>query len=294
MPELFLEAIASLSKPAQPEAFDAAVDDAFSSRSFDGSSWYAALPQGTRLMPGASGASYNAGVVRKANEDSCYELFYARCPLAPGVRILDCGSGDGLFLEQTLRRQPEAFCVGICNSAALVAKSRARELKRACFKEASFDDFLPTLPTASFDVVVFHESVGYSHDRSALFREVARVLAPGGLLWVSTACFVDIRTEFIRRLIDIWGYNFSTYGSLHADLTSARFNTIGAARVLLARSFRERPWREVFSGVASFLFVGGLRSYFWRWLRGGFAHPPLSWLRRFEIVFFEARTPVEG
>jgi len=107
--------------------------------------------------------------------------------LAPGKTALDFGCGIG---GPTLHmaRVTGARITGVSNNERLneVARDKARRLGMA--EQVTFvtlDDLgYKQLPftDGSLDAVTFFESVCHVPDKAALFREVARVLAPGGRL----------------------------------------------------------------------------------------------------------------
>ncbi|MBX3155170.1 MAG: methyltransferase domain-containing protein [Deltaproteobacteria bacterium] len=124
------------------------------------------------------------------------ERIVALAGIAPGARALDFGSGVG---GPTLHmaRVAQATFVGVSNNDRLneLARAKARDVGMA--DQVSFvtlDDLgykdLP-FPAASFDAVTFFESVCHVPDKAALFRELARVLKPGGRLggmdWIQRA-----------------------------------------------------------------------------------------------------------
>ena len=100
-------------------------------------------------------------------------------------RVLDFGSGIG---GPTLHRATVsggAF-VGVSNNDRLNATARDKAAARGLSARVSFQTLDDTayrqlpFPDASFDAVTFYDSVCHLPDKQAFFREVARVLKPGG------------------------------------------------------------------------------------------------------------------
>lgn len=109
-------------------------------------------------------------------------LRYIPDDLAPR-RILDLGVGSGNLSEVVVDRYPEAVVTGLDISKEMLALARARlpadrvNLVRSDFRELGFKD-------ASFDLAVSSISIHHlpDEDKQTLFRELHRLLRPGGVL----------------------------------------------------------------------------------------------------------------
>ena len=102
--------------------------------------------------------------------------FFRRTGPGMGRRILDVGCGLGQFLVDAEREgwQP----TGVESAAAGVAYGRARGLNVHLSTR--------TLETAVFDMVTLWNVVEFFEDPIAVFRDIRRVLAPDGQLFVRT------------------------------------------------------------------------------------------------------------
>jgi demethylmenaquinone methyltransferase/2-methoxy-6-polyprenyl-1,4-benzoquinol methylase len=98
-----------------------------------------------------------------------------------GDRVLDVATGTGMVAAELLRRC-ECSVVGIDQSAAMLARARARfgaerasrvELIEGQAEALPFDD-------GSFDALTVTYLLRYVDDPAATVRELARVLRPGG------------------------------------------------------------------------------------------------------------------
>jgi SAM-dependent methyltransferase len=138
--------------------------------------------------------------------------------LRPGEVIVDLGSGGGLDVLLAARQVgPEGKAIGIDMTQEMIDLAR-RNAEKAGVSNAEFHlatiDHLP-LPDASVDCVISNCVINLAPDKLAVFREIARVLRPGGRLAVSD---IALKRELPAELAgDLMAYVGCIAGAIPID-----------------------------------------------------------------------------
>jgi arsenite methyltransferase len=148
--------------------------------------------------------------------------------LKPGEVVVDLGSGGGLdvFLAAS-KVGPSGKAIGIDMTPDMLALARANAQKSGHknveFHQATIDR-LP-LADASVDCVISNCVINLAPDKEAVFREIARVLKPGGRLAVSD---IALKRELPADLgNDLMAYVGCIAGALLIDDYVAGLNAAG-------------------------------------------------------------------
>jgi len=162
---------------------------------------------------------YDEGFEGKASR-RFYRLLLKEVALEPGCRLLDAGCGTGALLGK-LSESCEIKAFGIDAEEAMVAQAQAKhpgmDIRLSRSGHTPFED-------SSFDIVIACMAYHHFSDRDAFALEAARLLRPGGMLYIA-----DPRLPFpvrkilngLLRLMRVTGEFFSV------DEMASRFSGYG-------------------------------------------------------------------
>ena len=148
-------------------------------------------------------------------------------PLSPDAKVLDCGCGGGANIRKLLKKCPQGVVTGIDYSPVSVEK--ARRLNETAIGEGrcvvcpgSVEDIL--FASGWFDAVTAFETVYFWPDLPQCFREVHRVLKPGGTFLICNECGDAASGGKWEKRID--GMTVYTGTQLKAFLEQAGFRRV--------------------------------------------------------------------
>jgi len=157
----------------------------------------------------------------------------ATAHLRPGEVVVDLGSGGGLDVFLAAQQVgPTGRAIGIDMTAAMIDRARINALSgdytNVEFHLATIDK-LP-LPDNSVDCVISNCVLNLAPDKPAVFREIARVLKPGGRLAASD---IALKSELPPEI---------------ASSLAAYVGCIGGA--ILVETYRDELLKAGFSNIA--------------------------------------------
>jgi arsenite methyltransferase len=147
--------------------------------------------------------------------------------LHEGETVLDLGSGGGIDVLLSARRvgpTGKAFGLDMTDEMLELARRNQREsgAENVEFLKGTIEEV--PLPDDSVDVIISNCVINLSADKSRVFREVSRVLRPGGRFAVTDVVADDDLPEAVRLDIEEWS------GCIGGALTQDQFrNELRAA-----------------------------------------------------------------
>ncbi len=159
----------------------------------------------------AKSAGYDAAELATLPADAVEHSFGCGNPLAfsavqPGQVVLDIGSGAGIdCLIAAEKVGPTGKVIGLDMTTEMIerATQNAREAGAANVEFRLGDAEKMPVEDASVDWVISNCVINLSPDKPAVFREIARVLRPGGRIAISDIVAAEL-PDSVRQSRDAW------------------------------------------------------------------------------------------
>ncbi len=173
----------------------------------------------------------------------------------PGETVIDLGCGRGGDVIRAATSVGGGLAIGVDANEAMLAEARARAVaagaRRARFLRGDLASV--PLPDRRADVVISNCAVNHAPDKAAVYREIHRLLRPGGRFVVADVVAERELPESVRRDPAAWA---ACYGGAipEADYLAAILSA-GFAGVWIVR--RTAPYERGGCTVRSITVEGG-------------------------------------
>ncbi len=155
--------------------------------------------------------------------------------LQPGQTVLDLGSGGGLDCILAAQKVGETGRVfGVDMTPQMLAKARANAQRLGLQNVEFRQGYLESLPLgdASIDIVISNCVINLSPDKPQVFREIFRVLKPGGRVAVSDIVTDGPLPEAVKSSLSGWAACVS--GAIDVNEYTSAMKTAGLVDVQVA------------------------------------------------------------
>lgn len=125
----------------------------------------------------------------------------------PGETVVEVGSGAGFDAVLAARQVgPTGRVIGVDMTPAMLDKARANAARLGLTNLDFREGYMEALPIedAAADVVISNGVINLGPDKPAVFREIARVLKPGGRVQVADIIVAKAVPESAKANIDLW------------------------------------------------------------------------------------------
>ncbi|MGI8785137.1 MAG: arsenite methyltransferase [Acidobacteriota bacterium] len=156
----------------------------------------------------------------------------ALAPIEPGMTVLDLGSGAGIDVFLAARKVgPNGRVIGVDMTEEMIDKAR----KNAAREGISNVEFrlgqIEALPVedGSVDLILSNCVINLSPDKDQVFREIYRVLRPGGRFQISDIVTRGPASDAMRRDAELWAGCIS--GALEKEVYLDKLRQAGFSEI---------------------------------------------------------------
>ena len=164
----------------------------------------------------------------------------ATAHLKPGEVVVDLGSGGGLDVFLAAQKVgPEGKAIGIDMTPAMIERAQANAAKGGYTNVEFHLSTIDKLPLAdsSADCIISNCVINLAPDKSAVFREIFRVLKPGGRLAASDiALKADLPQEIANSIA---AYVGCIAGAIHIEDYRSKLREAGFESVAVIDSGKD-------------------------------------------------------
>lgn len=126
-----------------------------------------------------------------------------RClPLEKNIRFLDLGCGKGILLSRILEVNPQLEITGV-DISKIAIETIKKKIPSGTFHCIKENEKLP-FKDNSFDFILAADVIEHIYDTDLIFYELARVLKPGGKIFIS----VPYHGMLKNIIVTFVGFNF--------------------------------------------------------------------------------------
>lgn len=163
----------------------------------------------------------------------------AECAPLADARIIELGCGAAALSRKLLVRHPRAQVVGLEVDERQHARNLAAPVERLSFVQAGAEAI--PFPDARFDLAIMLKSLHHVPLEllDQALAEAARVLKPGGLLYVSEPVFAGDFNEIVRLFNDEQHVRAEAQAALRRAEASPQWRAAGEIRFEMPRRFAD-------------------------------------------------------
>ena len=161
---------------------------------------------------------------------------------AEGEVLVDLGSGRGRDVVRAAQQVgPNGKAIGIDRTQAMIEKAASTippgldNVSFVCCDLAALE-----VESASADVVISNCTINHAPDKTAVYREIHRILKPGGRFVVSDVIAEQALPESVRSDPEAWAACYG--GAIPKDEYIAAITTAGFDKVEILQ--RSRPYEK--------------------------------------------------